>query len=71
MPDLHREHRAFGIGQHFCLGAHLARLELKIIMEEMIPRLRNPVFAEPVKYVRDIFVNGIKEMKITFDPEVT
>lgn len=70
MPDLHREHRAFGIGQHFCLGSHLARLELKIIMEEMIPRLRNPTFAEPVKYVRDFFVNGIKEMKITFDPEV-
>jgi cholest-4-en-3-one 26-monooxygenase len=70
MPDLHREHRSFGIGQHFCLGSHLARLELKIIMEEMIPRLRNPKFAEPVKYVRDILVNGVREMKITFDPEI-
>lgn len=69
MPDLHREHRAFGIGQHFCLGSHLARLELQIIMEEMIPRLRNPKFATPVKYVRDILVNGIKEMNITFDVE--
>lgn len=70
MPDLHREHRAFGIGQHFCLGSHLARLELNIIFAEVLPRLRNPQFAEPVKYVRDYFVNGIKEMRITFDPEV-
>ncbi len=70
MPELGREHRAFGIGTHYCLGAHLARMEMQIIFEEVIPRLRNPQFAEPVKYMRDYFVNGIKEMKITFDPEV-
>lgn len=62
-----REHRAFGVGQHFCIGSHLARLELQVMFEEIIPRLRNPRFAEPVQYVRDYFVNGIKEMKITFD----
>ncbi|MEH6634564.1 MAG: cytochrome P450 [Halioglobus sp.] len=71
MPDLSREHRAFGIGTHFCIGAHLARMELQIMFEELLPRLHNPQFAEPVKYVRDYFVNGIKEMKITFDPEVS
>lgn len=71
MPDLSREHRAFGIGTHFCIGAHLARMELQIMFGELIPRLRNPQFAEPVKYVRDYFVNGIKEMNITFDPETT
>jgi cytochrome P450 len=70
MPDLSREHRAFGVGIHFCLGSHLARMELKIMFEEIIPRLRNPQFAQPVKYVRDYFVNSIKEMKISFDPEV-
>lgn len=70
MPELYREHRAFGVGQHFCLGSHLARLELRVIFEELVPRLRNPRFAEPVKYFRDNFVNGIKEMKIRFDPEV-
>ena len=70
MPDLAREHRAFGIGLHFCLGAHLARMELQIMFEELLPRLRNPQLSEPVKYMRDYFVNGIKEMKITFDPEV-
>ena len=65
--DLHREHRAFGIGTHFCLGAHLARLELQIMFEEIIPRMRNPKIAKPVEYVRDHFVNGIKSMHITFD----
>ena len=69
MPDLSREHRAFGVGLHFCLGAHLARMELQIMFEELLPRLRNPQFAEPVKYVRDYFVNGIKEMNISFDAE--
>jgi cytochrome P450 len=65
--ELHREHRAFGIGQHFCLGAHLARLELQIMFAEIIPRLRNPKIARPVEYMRDHFVNGIKSMHITFD----
>ncbi|QFU74372.1 cytochrome P450 [Halioglobus maricola] len=69
MPELAREHRSFGIGTHFCLGAHLARMEMQIMFEEVIPRLKNPQFAEPVKYMRDYFVNGIKEMNITFDPE--
>jgi cytochrome P450 len=70
MPDLYNQHRAFGIGQHFCLGSHLARLELRVIMEEVIPRLRNPKFAGPVEYTRSALVNGIKRMPITFDPEV-
>ncbi len=70
MPDLYNQHRAFGIGQHFCLGTHLARLEMRIMFEEMIPRLRNPKFAGEVAYTRSKLVNGIKRMPITFDPEV-
>jgi cholest-4-en-3-one 26-monooxygenase len=69
MPDLHSQHRAFGNGEHFCIGAHLARLELKVMFEELIPRLRHPKFSEPVEYVRDFFVNGIKAMNIAFEPE--
>ena len=67
MPSLYNEHRAFGIGQHFCLGSHLARLELNIMFNEILPRLRNPAFASDPKYVRSYFVNAIKEMNITFD----
>jgi cytochrome P450 len=70
MPDLYKEHRAFGVGQHFCLGSHLARLELRIIMEEVISRLRNPKLAGEITYTRSALVNGIKRMDIIFDPEV-
>lgn len=70
MPDLAKEHRAFGYGQHFCIGTHLARLELQVMFEEIIPRLRHPKFAEEPKFVKSYFVNAIKEMKITFDAEV-
>ncbi len=69
MPDLYNQLRSFGIGQHFCIGTHLARLELRVMFEEIIPRLRNPRFAAPPKYVRSYFVNAMKEMRITFDPE--
>lgn len=71
MPDLYNRHRAFGIGQHFCLGSHLARLELNIMFAEFLPRLRNPRFVEPPKYVRSYFVNAIKEMKISFDKQAS
>ncbi|MEZ5569230.1 MAG: cytochrome P450 [Halioglobus sp.] len=70
MPNMYNEHRAFGIGQHFCLGTHLARLEVKVMFEEIIPRLRNPKLAEEIRYTRSNLVNGIKSMRITFDPEV-
>ncbi|MBW2385059.1 MAG: cytochrome P450 [Deltaproteobacteria bacterium] len=62
------EHLSFGIGEHFCLGANLARLELNAIFEEIIPRLRNPQFAGPVRRLRSNFINGVKEMRIRFEP---
>jgi cytochrome P450 len=69
MPNMYNEHRAFGVGQHFCLGTHLARLEIKVMFEEIIPRIRNPKLVEEINYTRSNLVNGIKSMKITFDPE--
>ncbi|QFU77136.1 cytochrome P450 [Halioglobus maricola] len=71
MPDLYNQLRSFGIGQHFCIGTHLARLELNVMFEEIIPRLRNPRFAEEPKFVRSFFVNAMKEMQISFDPEAS
>jgi len=69
MPDMYNQHRSFGIGQHFCLGTHLARLELKVMFEEIIPRMRNPKLAGEIAYTRSSLVNGIRCMDITFDPE--
>ena len=68
MPDLYNQLRSFGIGQHFCIGTHLARLELNIMFEEIIPRLHNPEFVGDPKFVRSFFVNAMKELHITFDP---
>ncbi len=71
--DIHRsnakDHRSFGIGEHFCLGSHLARLELRVMFEEIIPRLRNPKFVEKPNFMRSDFLNSMKTMPITFDPE--
>ena len=71
MPDLYNQLRSFGIGQHFCIGTHLARLELNVMFEEILPRLRNPGFRGEPEYVRSFFVNAMKKMHISFDPEVT
>ena len=63
------QHLAFGIGEHFCLGANLARLELVVIFQEMLKRLKNPRLTAPPRRLRSNFVNGVKEMRIAFDPE--
>jgi cytochrome P450 len=67
MPDLRNEHRTFGVGQHFCLGSHLARKEMTIVFTEIVKRIRNPKFAGPPKLLQSNFMSGIPEMPITFD----
>ena len=67
MPDLKNQHRTFGIGQHFCIGSHLARKELQIMFEEIVPRLRNPKLAGEPDYLVSNFIPGLKRMQITFD----
>jgi len=59
------DHVTFGPGgPHFCLGAHLARLETKILFQELIPRLRSIELTGPVERIRSNFVNGIKRMPV-------
>jgi cholest-4-en-3-one 26-monooxygenase len=68
-PDMKTQHRTFGIGQHFCLGSHLARKELTVMFEEMIPRLRNPKLVGAPKNLVSSFIPGVREMQISFEPE--
>lgn len=70
MPDLYNQLRSFGIGQHFCIGSHVARLELKVMFEEIIPRLRNPRLLGEPEYLKSFFINGIKRMPVAFDAQV-
>jgi cytochrome P450 len=65
--EVRNSHRAFGIGEHFCLGSHLARLELKVIFEEILRRVRNPRLDGEIAWLRSNFINGIKSMPISFD----
>ena len=62
------EHLAFGYGEHHCLGAHLARLELKIMVEELLDRLPDLALAAPVSRLRSNLVAGIKHMPMRFTP---
>jgi len=64
------EHIAFGGGgPHFCLGANLARLEIKVIFEEVVKRLPDMELAGPVRRLRSNFINGVKEMPVRYTPE--
>ena len=65
--DVKNGHRAFGIGEHFCLGSHLARLEMRVIFEEILLRIRNPRFDGELNWLRSNFINGLKSMPISFD----
>lgn len=62
-------HQAFGGGgRHFCLGAGLARLELRVIVEEFTRRVRDPHLSGPVVRSCSTWVNGWASMPITFTP---
>lgn len=63
------DHLAFGIGEHFCLGANLARLEIRCMFEELLDRLPDIELAGPVRRLRSNFINGIKSMPVRFTPE--
>jgi cholest-4-en-3-one 26-monooxygenase len=65
--DVKNSHRAFGIGEHFCMGSHLARLELKVIFEEILKSIRNPRLKGDINWLRSSFIHGIKKMPMTFD----
>ncbi|HYA36537.1 MAG TPA: cytochrome P450 [Candidatus Binataceae bacterium] len=62
------DHLAFGHGEHFCVGANLARLELRVMIDEVIRRMRDIELAGPVERLRSNFVAGIKHMPIRFRP---
>jgi cytochrome P450 len=62
------DHLAFGIGEHFCLGAGFARLELKVLFQELFERLPDIEVAGPVERLRSNFIGGIKHLPVAFTP---
>jgi cholest-4-en-3-one 26-monooxygenase len=63
------EHVAFGGGgPHFCLGANLARLEIRVMFEELLRRVPDMELSGPVQRLRSNFINGIKHIPVSFTP---
>ena len=62
-------HAGFGgYGPHFCLGAHLARLEITVMFRELLTRLPDLHAAGPPDPLRSMFINGIKHLPAEFTP---
>ena len=62
-------HVAFGGGgPHFCLGANLARLEIRVMFEELLKQIPDMQLAGEVSRLRSNFINGIKHLPVTFNP---
>lgn len=58
---------AFGNGAHLCLGQHLARLEMRILYEELLPKLKNVRLDGEPRFSEGFFVNGLKALPIQFE----
>lgn len=67
-PNAHTSsHIAFGGGgPHFCLGANLARAEMQVLFEELLPHLPALEQTGPVARLRSNFINGIKHLPVRF-----
>jgi cytochrome P450 len=59
-------HLAFGIGPHFCLGAQLARMEVRVLFTELIRRVEHVELAGPPASSSTIFVGGLKRLPIAY-----
>jgi cytochrome P450 len=57
-------HVAFGYGPHQCLGMHLARMEMSIFWEELLPRLERVELAGPARLTVTNFVGGLKSLPV-------
>lgn len=65
------DHMTFGKGPHGCLGANLARLELRVMFETLLPRLETIEQTGEIVRVRSNFINGIKRFPVRVKPRAT
>jgi cholest-4-en-3-one 26-monooxygenase len=61
-------HLSFGRGPHSCLGKHIAALEIKILLEELLQRTSSIEPAGEISYSRDNYSRGVYELPVTVTP---
>ena len=61
-------HLTFGHGSHFCLGASLARLEIGIVLDELLDRFGEIVPTGPVEWTRSNKHTGVRHMPVKLVP---
>ncbi|MGW1026799.1 cytochrome P450 [Streptomyces sp. NPDC002577] len=61
------KHVAFGYGPHMCIGQHLAKLELRIMFEELLPRIRSIELTGERKVVQTNFVGGLRKLPVRLE----
>ncbi|MBW2314955.1 MAG: cytochrome P450 [Deltaproteobacteria bacterium] len=59
-------HLGFGIGEHFCVGSHLARLEMAVAYKHLLPRIEEIELAGPVERLQSALVGGVKKLPIRY-----
>ena len=65
------DHLTFGTGRHVCLGASLARLEVRVVFEELLRRVASIEITGPPDRLRSNFINGIKHLPVSGDDGLT
>ena len=60
-------HLSFGTGVHYCLGAMLAKMEIKALLTELVPRLRSVELAGEPQLSSGYFVGGLKHLPIRYE----
>jgi cytochrome P450 len=61
------QHLAFGTGVHYCLGAMLAKMEIKVFFAELVPRLRSIELAGTPELSTSYFVGGLKRLPVRYE----
>jgi cytochrome P450 len=60
------KHVAYGFGAHLCLGQYLAKLEMRMLLEELLPRLDEIELAGEPSLITSSFVSGLKHLPIRY-----
>ncbi|PPJ23726.1 cytochrome P450 [Nocardia nova] len=61
------KHIAFGYGPHMCIGQHLAKLELRVMFEELLPHVKSITPTDDTRFIQTNFVGGLKNMPVAIE----